>query len=191
MHVQVGNLLLDRLHALQGKHDIIGDVRGQGLMLGIEMVKDRDSKQPAAAETAQVRASDNEPTPASCLATVRSIRGQTDGASRALCGHLCMCNGPTAAQLSVSSKMFIGCRSIGDSLPILSAGKAVSVVGVLTGDNCLQQPHVVSNVETWWCAGYGAAAAARCADWKGRPAWERFPDQAAHVYHHRGCRIPD
>ncbi|CAL8465278.1 g4813 [Coccomyxa elongata] len=51
---KVGNLLLERLHALQEKHDIIGDVRGQGLMLGIEMVKDRDSKQPAAAETAQV-----------------------------------------------------------------------------------------------------------------------------------------
>ena len=59
MHVQVGNLLLERLHALQEKHDIIGDVRGQGLMLGIEMVKDRASKQPAAAETAQVRALGN------------------------------------------------------------------------------------------------------------------------------------
>jgi len=35
---------LKRLRALQDKHDIIGDVRGSGLMLGIEMVKDRHTK---------------------------------------------------------------------------------------------------------------------------------------------------
>ena len=52
--LQVGNLLLERINALQEKHSIIGDVRGQGLMLGVEMVKDRASKEPAAAETGQV-----------------------------------------------------------------------------------------------------------------------------------------
>lgn len=52
--VQVGDLLLEKIRALQEKHSIIGDVRGQGLMLGVEMVKDRGSKAPAAAETAQV-----------------------------------------------------------------------------------------------------------------------------------------
>ena len=52
--LQVGNLLLERIRALQEKHSIIGDVRGQGLMLGVEMVKDRASKEPAAAETGQV-----------------------------------------------------------------------------------------------------------------------------------------
>ena len=52
--LQVGNLLLERMRGLQEKHSIIGDVRGQGLMLGMEMVKDRASKEPAAAETAQV-----------------------------------------------------------------------------------------------------------------------------------------
>ena len=51
---QVGDLLLERIRALQEKHSIIGDVRGQGLMLGVEMVKDRGSKEPAAAETGQV-----------------------------------------------------------------------------------------------------------------------------------------
>ena len=54
--VQVGDLLLERIRALQQKHNIIGDVRGQGLMLGVEMVKDQASKEPAAAETAQVSA---------------------------------------------------------------------------------------------------------------------------------------
>lgn len=40
----VGGHLLSRLRDLQQKHDIIGDVRGQGLMIGVELVKDRNTK---------------------------------------------------------------------------------------------------------------------------------------------------
>ncbi|KAL3698809.1 hypothetical protein R1sor_012885 [Riccia sorocarpa] len=50
----VGDHLLKRLHALKEKHDIIGDVRGRGLMLGIELVTDRTTKTPATAETLQL-----------------------------------------------------------------------------------------------------------------------------------------
>jgi alanine-glyoxylate transaminase/(R)-3-amino-2-methylpropionate-pyruvate transaminase len=39
---------------LKGKYPIIGDVRGKGLLLGVEMVKDRTTKEPAKAECAEV-----------------------------------------------------------------------------------------------------------------------------------------
>jgi len=39
---------------LQEKHSIIGEVRGMGLMLGIELVQDRKTKAPATTETAQI-----------------------------------------------------------------------------------------------------------------------------------------
>ena len=41
---QVGGHIKKSLLALKDKHSIIGDVRGQGLMLGVELVKDRNTK---------------------------------------------------------------------------------------------------------------------------------------------------
>ena len=52
--LKIGNRILAGLRELQQKHNIIGDVRGKGLMLGIELVKDRQSKEPAKEECAQV-----------------------------------------------------------------------------------------------------------------------------------------
>lgn len=43
----VGAYLKDRLRGLQEKHQIIGDVRGTGFMLGVELVTDRQLKTPA------------------------------------------------------------------------------------------------------------------------------------------------
>ncbi|MBJ7327399.1 MAG: aminotransferase class III-fold pyridoxal phosphate-dependent enzyme [Chthoniobacterales bacterium] len=51
---KIGNRILDGLKKLKEKHPIIGDVRGKGLMLGIELVKDRQTKEPATAECAAV-----------------------------------------------------------------------------------------------------------------------------------------
>ncbi len=47
---KLGNTLKKKLVSLQEDHKIIGDVRGQGMMLGIELVRDRDTKEPAIQE---------------------------------------------------------------------------------------------------------------------------------------------
>ncbi len=45
--LEVGNHLKESLHALQTKYPIIGDVRGSGLFLGIDLVNDCDTRSPA------------------------------------------------------------------------------------------------------------------------------------------------
>ena len=52
--LKIGAQLIAGLERLKQKHNIIGDVRGKGLMLGIELVKDRATKEPAKAECAQI-----------------------------------------------------------------------------------------------------------------------------------------
>ena len=51
---ETGAYLRGRLEELKEKHDIIGDVRGMGLMQAVELVEDRVSKTPAIAQTAMV-----------------------------------------------------------------------------------------------------------------------------------------
>jgi 4-aminobutyrate aminotransferase-like enzyme/Ser/Thr protein kinase RdoA (MazF antagonist) len=47
---EMGELLLEGLRSLQKRHPILGDVRGRGLFLGFEMVKNPETLEPAASE---------------------------------------------------------------------------------------------------------------------------------------------
>jgi len=49
-----GDYFRMRLEELKDKHPVIGDVRGMGLMQGVELVKDRETKEPAPQAVAQV-----------------------------------------------------------------------------------------------------------------------------------------
>ena len=50
----VGTYFRGKLDELQQKYPVIGDVRGKGLMLGLELVKDRQTKEPAPVATNQL-----------------------------------------------------------------------------------------------------------------------------------------
>ncbi len=52
--VQLGKTLRTRFDEMKEKYEIIGDVRGLGSMLALELVKDRETKEPAALESKQL-----------------------------------------------------------------------------------------------------------------------------------------
>jgi 4-aminobutyrate aminotransferase-like enzyme len=49
-----GRYLRGRLRELAGRHEAIGDVRGPGLFIGVELVADRAARTPAAERARQV-----------------------------------------------------------------------------------------------------------------------------------------
>src|SRR5262245_51168377 len=52
--LNVGGFLMGGLRELQRKHSLIGDVRGLGLFVGVELVRDMRSLQPAPSETSYI-----------------------------------------------------------------------------------------------------------------------------------------
>jgi 4-aminobutyrate aminotransferase-like enzyme len=51
--VQMGKIITDGLWELAKHYELIGDVRGPGLFIGVELVKDRKTKEPAREEATQ------------------------------------------------------------------------------------------------------------------------------------------
>ena len=47
---EMGRYLTKRLHELAGRHELIGNIDGRGLYIGVELVKNRQTKEPAGEE---------------------------------------------------------------------------------------------------------------------------------------------
>jgi 4-aminobutyrate aminotransferase-like enzyme len=52
--LRIGNRLVSALKDLQARHRLIGDVRGSGLFLGVDLVEDRETRQPATRQASYV-----------------------------------------------------------------------------------------------------------------------------------------
>ncbi|HEV3377239.1 MAG TPA: aspartate aminotransferase family protein [Thermoleophilaceae bacterium] len=74
-----GERLLGGLRELQGRHEAIGDVRGMGLLCGVELVEDRDTRAPA--DTLGPALTDE---CLRCGLSMNLVRGQSAGSANCL-----------------------------------------------------------------------------------------------------------
>ncbi len=51
---KLGSYAMKRLEKMKKEHELIGDVRGKGLMIGVDLVKDRETKERAYDEAKKV-----------------------------------------------------------------------------------------------------------------------------------------
>lgn len=51
---RLGGIAMKRFSEMMEKHELIGDVRGKGLLIGVDLVKDRGTKEPARKEALKV-----------------------------------------------------------------------------------------------------------------------------------------
>jgi 4-aminobutyrate aminotransferase len=49
-----GNYILKRLDELKGQSEIVGDVRGKGLMIGMEIVENKEDKKPSSQKATEI-----------------------------------------------------------------------------------------------------------------------------------------
>lgn len=75
---RMGDYLMERLHGLMAKHQVIGDVRGKGLFCGAELVSDRTSKEPMPEAKVQAVVADCMANGVIIGATNRSLNGMNN-----------------------------------------------------------------------------------------------------------------
>ena len=90
----MGEYLQERLEALQGKHAVIGDVRGKGLFQGAELVADRETKEPLPEAMVQAVVAD-------CMKTSAVIIGATNRSLAGLNNTLCFSPGFIATKSDI------------------------------------------------------------------------------------------
>ncbi len=78
----MGEYLLEQFEGLKAKHAMIGDVRGKGLFCGMELVLDRETREPVPESTTQAIVAD-------CFATDAVIIGATNRSLSGLNNTLC------------------------------------------------------------------------------------------------------
>ena len=79
---EMGDYMFGRLEELQGRHEMIGQVRGKGLFLGAELVADRETREPIDEAIAQAVVGD-------CMANNAVIIGMTNRSLPGLNNTLC------------------------------------------------------------------------------------------------------
>ena len=93
----LGKRLKDGLNSLMKEHELIGDVRGRGLFLGVEMVRDRHTLEPASHEASAV---------------VDSMRGE---------GILLSTDGPLHNVIKIKPPMVLNADDVDETLTKLDA----------------------------------------------------------------------
>ncbi|KPV63895.1 MAG: Glutamate-1-semialdehyde 2,1-aminomutase [Candidatus Bathyarchaeota archaeon BA1] len=52
--IRIGNLMMKELREMGKEHELIGEIRGRGLMIGVELVRDQETREPASEECMKV-----------------------------------------------------------------------------------------------------------------------------------------
>lgn len=110
----VGARLRSGLDELAGRHDLVGDVRGRGLFLGVDLVTDRRTRHPATERAAKV---------------VESMKAR---------GVLCSTDGPADNVLKIKPPMVISAGQVDHVLTALNESLAAAADdGPPTAATCL------------------------------------------------------